>query len=71
MLRWAVRLDAIDAGVVATKPPKKATARARPVPDLAARLGMAAEAAEYRVDRLLARLAPPPPAKRAALPKEL
>jgi glycosidase len=71
MLRWAVRLDAIDADVVATatKPTPKPASKARRTPDLAARLGMAAEAADYRVDRLLARLAPQAPAKRAT-PKE-
>jgi hypothetical protein len=71
MLRWAVRLDAIESGTQATPAPARVTRKTRPVPDLAARLGMAAEAAEYRVDRLLARLAPAPPAKRSPRTKDI
>jgi hypothetical protein len=47
MLGWAVRLDAIDAG-----------ASRGAEPDLVARLSTAAAAADYRVDRLRAALAP-------------
>jgi len=46
MLRWAVRLDAIDGSAPAKD-------------DLVARLSTAAEAADYRVDRLRAALAAP------------
>ena len=62
MLRWAVRLDAVDALPDA--------ARRRAGPDLVSRLGTAAATAEYRVDRLLAILAPPPPVKRTVKRKE-
>ncbi len=58
MLRWAVRLDAIEA--------LADVAKRRSGPDLVSRLGGAAATAEYRVDRLLAMLAPPPPVKRIA-----
>jgi glycosidase len=51
MLRWAARLDAVDAG----KPvPKRAPAWAK-------RLAAAAAEAGYRVDRLRAQLTPSPP----------
>ena len=57
MLRWAVRLDAIEAQVAPNAPTPRPT-KARSKPDLIARLGAQAETAEYRVDRLLALLAP-------------
>ena len=69
-LRWAVRLDAIDAlpePPVEAKPGSAATSRTKA--DLVERLSSAAEAADYRVDRLLEALAPPA-AKRATRPKE-
>ena len=49
-LRWAVRLDAIEAPAAA---PKR-----RPGPDLVTRLSETAEVAGYRVDRLLEALRP-------------
>ena len=65
MLRWAMRLDAIEsaaralpegpATAPATRTARKPTKPTKP--DLAARLGLAAETAGYRVDRLLAELA--------------
>ena len=70
MLRWAVRLDAIEAGTEAPLGAAPRTTKAGPKPDLVARLAAAAEAAGYRVDRLVAVLAPAPPVKRAPRPTE-
>ncbi len=63
MLRWAVRLDAIDARKPGPAgPPRAEPRRASPGGtvrlDLVSRFSSAAEAAGYRVDRLRAALAP-------------
>ena len=60
ILRWAVRLDAIEADGPADGKPSR----------LVARLGQAAAAADYRVDTLLALLTPPPSPRRATPPKK-
>jgi glycosidase len=54
MLRWAVRLDAIEAAA-----PSVPDTRRDVGADLVSRLSAAAEAAGYRVDRLRTALAPP------------
>jgi hypothetical protein len=70
MLRWAVRLDAIEAGDNVVRP--AATPRGRPGAkerargDLVSRLSAAAEGAGYRVERLRAALEPPRPSRRSA-----
>ncbi len=61
MLRWAARLDAIDA---AREPADGARPGEPARPGFEARLTAAAEAAGYRVDRLREALTPPPPARR-------
>jgi hypothetical protein len=61
MLRWAVRLDAIEdatQGRAVIGASRAATDRASVGLDLVRRLSASAEAAGYRVDRLLADLAP-------------
>ena len=73
MLRWAVRLDAIEAGTVPVAGSASGAgprSKARVTPDLVARLGAAAATADDRVDRLLAILAPPTAVKRIAKGKE-
>jgi len=62
MLAWAVRLDAIDGATAGTAARPKASPKSRPRPDLVGRLGIAAAASDYRVDRLLTLLAPAPTA---------
>ncbi|MDO8483845.1 MAG: alpha-amylase family glycosyl hydrolase [Candidatus Limnocylindrales bacterium] len=57
MLRWAVRLDAIDAGSAAPAGSIGAGGAGTTGTDLATRLSTAAEAAGYRVDRMRADLA--------------
>ncbi|MEX1170299.1 MAG: alpha-amylase family glycosyl hydrolase [Chloroflexota bacterium] len=70
MLRWAVRLDAIDTDDsipgpgVAPRSRHRAGRGARE--DLVSRLSTAAEAAGYRVDLLRAALEPPRPSRRSA-----
>ena len=64
MLRWAVRLDAID-----DTDRSAAAARRRATPTWSPASRAAAEAAGYRVDRLLERLAPSPTTPRAITPK--
>jgi glycosidase len=70
MLRWAVRLDAIEAGDTVIRP--AATRRGRPGAkarsrgDLVSRLSAAAEAAGYRVDRLRTALDPEATGRRSA-----
>jgi hypothetical protein len=67
ILRWAVRLDAIDGDGVA--PPRgRPGTKARPSEDLVSRLSAAAEAAGYRVDRLRAALDPGPTGSRSVSP---
>jgi glycosidase len=64
MLRWAVRLDAIEAAGTTTEPataPGRPGAKARVRSELVARLSNAAEAAGYRVDRLRESLEPGKP----------
>ncbi len=61
MLRWAGRLDAIEAGLAGAR-----ARRATPERDLEARLSNAAETAGYRVDVLRASLAAKAPASATA-----
>ncbi len=63
MLRWVVRLDALDPPSVAAVAP-----RSRTTPDLVVRLGAAAADSDFRVDRLLVTLTPAPTARRVSKP---
>ncbi|HEY6012382.1 MAG TPA: hypothetical protein VIU37_00185, partial [Candidatus Limnocylindrales bacterium] len=63
MLRWAERLDAIDAVGSPAAAAGLAGAREPTQPGLAARLSAKAAAAGYRVDRLREALTPPAPAR--------
>ncbi len=62
MLRWAARLDAIDAGAAGAGRAGPSSARR---PDLVSRLSAAADSAGYRVDRLRAAVTPDAPARSA------
>ena len=65
LLGWAARLDAIESDGDAPEGAVARTTKGRSKSDLVARLAATAEAADYRVDRLSALLAPRPAAKRA------
>jgi glycosidase len=68
MLRWAIRLDAVEATLDETAPVPSAPRAVQPdKDDLVARMTAIAEAAAYRVDRMRAALGPP--AGRASRPR--